>query len=359
MMKCKLDKQRGGQQIDRQHGGVRAAGGEPGQRQQAQAQNRSGDQQRAAGRSQWWLDGSRIAAGRLGPAEQAPGAPDQHHGHHQKFSHQRELGKTEVDAQPVDGADADTHRLDLGNQQRGHKGTRDRPHAAHHHHHKRVADGQQVEVERGRLTRQLQRAAQAGQQRTQRKHAGKQPRLVDAQRADHLTVLRGGAHQRAPAGAGEQQPQGAQHHRADDDQQQVVAGEPPAQDVHRPAQARCTGAEQILRAPQPQRGVLDHQHQGKGGQQLEQLRRAVDAAQQQHLDCRADDAHGQCRQHQRRPETQHRPQPLDRAVGDVDPQHEKRAVREVDDAGDAKDQRQPRRHQKQRRRAGQAVEQLD
>ena len=48
--------------------------------------------------------------------------------------------------------------------------------------------------------------------------------LVDAERADHLAVLRGGAHQRAPARAREQQPDQAEHHRADDDQEQVVGG---------------------------------------------------------------------------------------------------------------------------------------
>ncbi len=104
---------------------------------------------------------------------------------------------------------------------------------------------------------------------------------------------------------------------------------------------------------------LMHQHQREGGQQLEQLGRAVDAPQQQHLDQRAEHADRQRRQQQRRPEAQARAQLVDQRVGDVDAQHVERAMREVDDAGDAEDQRQARRHQEQRRRAGQPVEQLD
>ena len=79
----------------------------------------------------------------------------------------------------------------------------------------------------------------------------------------------------------------------------------------------------------------------------------------EHLDQRADRAHCQRRQRQRGPEAQPRAQALHQAVSDVDPQHEERAVGEVDDAGDAEDQRQPSAHQEQRGRTGQAVEQLD
>ena len=43
-------------------------------------------------------------------------------------------------------------------------------------------------------------------------------------------------------------------------------------------------AQQVLRPPQLQHGVADDQHQREGGEQLEQLGRAVDAAQQHHFD---------------------------------------------------------------------------
>ncbi|MPN30844.1 hypothetical protein SDC9_178315 [bioreactor metagenome] len=73
----------------------------------------------------------------------------------------------------------------------------------------------------------MQRAAQARQQRAQCKHRREQPRLVHAQRAHHLAVLRGGAHQRAEASFGEQQVQGQQHQRPHGDQQQVIRGKLP------------------------------------------------------------------------------------------------------------------------------------
>ena len=296
-------KQRSGEQIDRQHGGVGVAGGDRRQRQQGQAQHHGCRQQGLARRAQGWLYRRGVAGGRLGLAHQPPGPPHQHHRHHQKLGHQGELAEVEIDSEGGHIANAHAQRLDFGNQQCGHVSTRDAAHAAHHHHHEGVANGEQIQVERGRLTRQLQRAAQAGQHGAQCKHAGEQPGLVDAQRAHHLAVLGGGAHQRAPARAGEQQPQQTQHHRAHHDQQQVIGGKAPAQDVHAALQPRRTRAQQIFGTPKPQRRVLDHQHQREGGQQLKKFRRTVDAAQQQHLDCRADGAHRQRREQHGWPET--------------------------------------------------------
>jgi hypothetical protein len=92
---------------------------------------------------------------------------------------------------------------------------------------------------------------------------------------------------------------------------------------------------------------------------LKEFGRLVDAAQQHHFDQRAEEAHRHCREQQGRPEAQAAAQLLDQRVGDVDAHHEERAMREVHDAGHAEDQRQTCRHQKQRRRARQPVEQLD
>ena len=44
-------------------------------------------------------------------------------------------------------------------------------HAADHHHHEGLADRHQVEAEVGRLARQLQRAAQPGEEGAEREHA--------------------------------------------------------------------------------------------------------------------------------------------------------------------------------------------
>jgi hypothetical protein len=199
----------------------------------------------------------------------------------------------------------------------------------------------------------------AGEQRAECEHCSEQPRLVDAQRADHLAVLRGRADQRAPARARQQQPQEAEHRGSDHDQQQVVAGELPPEDLHRAREPRRARAEHVFRPPEPQRRVLDDEHQREGRQQLEELGRAVDAPQQRHLDQRAEGPHRECREQQRRPEPPPAAQPLRQRVGDVDAQHEERAVREVHDARHAEDQRQARGHEEQRRGAGQAVEELD
>ncbi|MCY1527882.1 hypothetical protein D9M68_629680 [compost metagenome] len=205
----------------------------------------------------------------------------------------------------------------------------------------------------------MQRTAQAGEQCAEREHRGEEPRLVDAECADHLAVLRGGAHQRAEARAREQQPDKAEHQRADDDQEQVVGRKLAAEDFDRALEARRARAEQFVRAPEPQHRVLDDQHQREGGQELEQLGRLVDAAQQQHLDERAQHAHRERGDQQRRPEAHARAELLDERVRDVDAHHEKRSMGEVDDARHAEDQREAGRHQEQRRRAGQPVEQLN
>ena len=288
-----------------------------------------------------------MAARRLRPAEQTPGPGHQHHRHHHKLNDQRELGKRDADAGDLDQPQPDADGLELGDQQCRHISARNRAHAAHHHHHEGGADDVQVHLQVGRLAWQLQGAAQAGQKGTQRKHRREQPGLVDAQRADHVTVLRGGAHQRAPARFGQQQPQQTQHHRARHNQKQVIGGELPPQNRHRAGESGRAGPEQLFGAPEPQHAILDDQAEGKSGEQLKQLRRAVNAAQQQHLDQSAQGGHSQRSQQQRRPKTNAGTQVGHQRIGNVNADHEKRAMGEIDNAGDAKNKRQAGSHQKQ------------
>jgi hypothetical protein len=72
---------------------------------------------------------------------------------------------------------------------------------------KDVDDDAQVHLMVHGLARQLQRAAERGEKDAERKDAGEQPFLIDAEGRDHLAVLGRGAHQHAPARAVEQQPQ--------------------------------------------------------------------------------------------------------------------------------------------------------
>ncbi len=246
-------------------------------------------------RSDRWLDLGSVTRGALLLAEQTPGAPDEHGGHHQKLHHQRELGEGERRAEQAHLADADAERLDLRNQQRSQKCTRDAAHAADHHDDERIADRGKVESLVGWLARHLQCAAQSGEQRAEREHAGKQPRLVHAERTHHLAILRGRAHQRAPARPAQQPPHHPKHQRTDEDERQVVLGKLLAEDVDRAAQPCRARTEQVLRAPDRHHNVLEHQHQREGSEQLKQLGRLIDPAQQQHFD-----DHTDRRDHQRR-----------------------------------------------------------
>jgi hypothetical protein len=259
----------------------------------------------------------------------------------------------------VDHADADAQRLDLGDEHRGEVGAADRAHAADHHHDEGVADHDQVEAEIGGLARELQRAAERGEERAAREHGGEQQRLVDAERADHLAVLRRGADQPAKAGLGEQEMQAEEHDRPGRDQEDVIAREPPVEELDRAAQPRRARPEQVLVAPDEQRGVVDHQQDREGRQQLEQLGRLVDAAQQQDLDQRADRGDRERRDEETAPKAEPAADLGRDAVGDVDAQHVERAVGDVDDAGDAEDQRQSGTDEEQSGRGREPVERLE
>ena len=125
----------------------------------------------------------------------------------------------------------------------------DRAHAADHHDDECVADHDQVQRQIGRLARNLQRAAEAGQEGAEHEHDGEQHRLVDAERAHHFAILGGGADQPSEAGLRQHQMQQQQYDRADDDQEQVVAREIAPEDFDRAAQARRARPEQVLRSP--------------------------------------------------------------------------------------------------------------
>ena len=146
----------------------------------------------------------------------------------------------------------------------------------------------QVHVVGDRVARQLERAAERGQAGAEREHRGEQPGLVDAERADHLAVLGRGAHQDAPAGAPEQPGERAEHGRAEGDQHQLVLRETLAEDRDRAGEARRPRPDLVLRSPDDDHQLPDDQHHAEGREQLEQLGRLVDPAQQQDLDQRAE-----------------------------------------------------------------------
>src|SRR5262249_13248290 len=133
------------------------------------------------------------------------------------------------------------------------------------------------------LARDLERAREARERRPEREYAGKQPLLVDAERSDHIAVLRGGAHEASPARTPKQQPQRAEHRRPHRDKEEIVLRESRPCDLDGTREPGCARSEQVLGAPIPQRKILDDQGERERAQELEQLRRPVKAPQQRYL----------------------------------------------------------------------------
>jgi hypothetical protein len=136
----------------------------------------------------------------------------------------------------------------------------------------------------------------------------------------------------------------------------------PAEESTVPARP-AHGPEQVRSTPQGKRRVADDENDGERGRQLHEFGRIVEPLQEQDFEQRTDQRDGECCQEEPEPERQraaahdageHVPE-LIRAVR---AQHVQRAVREIDDARDAEDQRQAGRDEEQRRRGGQAVEEL-
>ena len=299
------------------------------------------------------------ARGHGDAAEQPVRAHDQHHRHHHEFGDQRELGEIDGEVAEMHGADADAQRLDLGDQHRGEIGAGDRAHAADHHDDEGVAEHGEVHPEIGGLAGKLQRAAEPGEERARGEHRGEQQRLVDAERADHGAVLGRRPHQPPEPRAPQHEMQDQQHDGPRRDQHQVVAREAAAEDVDGIAQAGRARAEQVLRAPQPQRRVVDDEHEREGREQLEQFGHMIDAAQQQHLDHRADRGDAERRENDAAPIAEPAADRRRDRVGEIDAEHVERAVGHVDDPRHAEDQRQAGADKEQPGGAGEAVERLE
>ena len=210
-----------------------------------------------------------------------------------------------------------------------------------------------------RLPRQLERAAEAGEKDAERKDAGEQPFLVDAERRHHLAVLRRRAHQHAPGSAAEEDPQEREDERTERDQQEVVGRKGLAEEIDRALEAGRARTEQFARPPDQQREILNDERDAEGGEQLKQFRRVVDAAQQKHFDERADRGDGERGDYDRAPEADHAAQPFGQRVPDIGAQHVERAMREIDDAGDAEDDREAGGDEKQRAGTREPRDELD
>ena len=130
----------------------------------------------------------------------------------------------------------------------------------------------------------------------------------------------------------------AEHGRRDDHQECVVGRQPAAEDFDGAAQSRGPRPEQIRCSPQPQRRVVDDEHQRKGGEELKQLRGGVNAPEQEDLDQCADDGNNNRADDDAAPEADAAADRRRQRDGEVGPQHVERAMRHVDDARDPEDE---------------------
>ena len=117
---------------------------------------------------------------RRGQAKQPLRAKHQHHRHRQKHQHQRRLREH-----------TDAKRMHQPNQQRRHKRAANAAQPAHHHHHKGLDNHGHVHLQSRWLLGQLQRPAQTSQRAAQHHCTQHQRAGVDAQRRQHVAVLRG------------------------------------------------------------------------------------------------------------------------------------------------------------------------
>jgi hypothetical protein len=170
--------------------------------------------------------------------EEPPRAHHQHNGHDEEDEDERDFRQ-----------DQNAEGVKLGNDHGGEKCAGDAAEPADHHDHEHFDDDPQVHVVACGLARQLQRSAQRGKKNAERKHAGEQPFLIDAERGDHVAVLRRGADEDAPAGAMEEKPQNGEHRGAEGDQEQFVARHCLPENLHRAFEPGRARPDQIDRPP--------------------------------------------------------------------------------------------------------------
>ena len=288
-----------------------------------------------------------VLARDLRPPEEAVGPHHEHRDHHEEHQHERRLRQV-----------GHAEHVEHGDDDRGEVGARQRSHAADHDHHEDRRQDVEVHQQVRAPARQLQRPAQSRERRAEREDPGEEPGLVDAERADHLAVLGRRAHEHADPRPRDQPPERERDHGRDRDEHDVVFRDRLAQDAPDAAQARRAGSEQVLRPPDHQHEVLDHQDHPEGGDELEELRGAIDRPQHQHLHRDAHEAHDRRRQQDGEPEG-HRPvHDVRQRPAEIGAQHVEAAMGEVHDPRHAEDQRQPAGHEEQRARAGQPRQDL-
>ena len=90
---------------------------------------------------------------------------------------------------------------------------------------KAFGDDRQIHARIGGDARDLECAAETGEERAEKQRSGEEHRLIDAERRHHVAILRRGADQDAEAGLSQQQPYETEHDGPGGDQHQFVGRE--------------------------------------------------------------------------------------------------------------------------------------
>ena len=205
-----------------------------------------------------------------------------------------------------------------------------------------------------RVDRRQQHAGEAREpdaERGHRRHVGLQR---NAERADHVRVLHAGAHHAAERRLLQQEPEPGNAGDRDADQHHAIERIDEAADHHLPAQCLRNRIRQRRRAENHTQGLLRHHGEAEGEQERQDRIGAIEAAEQRALDDDAEQRHQHRRQHQRAAEAEIRRdhQREIRADG------KEGAVREIDDAAEREDQRQPERDEEIINAVEQSIEDL-
>ncbi|MCU0869148.1 MAG: hypothetical protein MUF30_05995 [Burkholderiales bacterium] len=291
----------------------------------------------------------------LGHATGEPaGAPHEHKRHQHELDHRHRARSVERDPRERDPTGQRAGGLHQADQHRCREGAAQAAEPTGDHDHERVGDGAQVHRQRRAVARGGEAAAKPRERTAQREHRKQQRAGAHAQGRQHLRVRRRRAHAQPEARAREQRLERQPHGDRDDDQEQVVAGHERVADRDRRVEADRQGREPVLGAPDRPDRIADDQPDAEGGQQHRQRRAVEQRAHDACLHDRAEHGGDGDRRRQRAPEAGRAVDAHRDVARDPRAEQHERAVREVDDACDAEDQRQPGRAEEQRRRRRQA-----
>ena len=181
-------------------------------------------------------------------------------------------------------------------------------------------------------------------------------RHADADHARHVGIVDAGADHGAEPRAVEQQPERDGDQSRDDDDRQPVGRKHHRAEANEAAKSGGRGDVERVAAPHLQAEIGGHEGQAERHQHLRQLIAGQTAQQQPFRQC-AERRHRQHSEDRRQPEIQLEAEQADDESGaDIGAQHEQRAVRQIRNAHQPKDQGEARRQQKQQPTEGDTVD---